>query len=447
MGNAAVEVGAARAPISESEDGPAAGAGRPGVVGLLAPTLPLLPILLVYTLVVVIHPLPGNYTDEAAFLGIARDLTHGFYTQSNTTVISGLLFHGPGLPLLLLPLVALHIPLTLIRILVGPVFLFAAIAVFHRMLRPFMTERSAILASYAVGAYLPFFPHMRAVYVEALATLCFTLAVYFMVRSFRGGRRDHLWAGLALGWLALSRVEYGYVLVACLLISAVWLLVRRASLPARHSLIACAIGLVMCVPWLSYTYSVTHKPFYWGDSGGWNLFWMSAPGTGDWQSPLTVATRPQLAVDRATIAAVKRLPPLEQDPRLTHIAIQNIRHNPKHYLANIVNNVGRLVFNSPYSYTNEKSSAMLYGVPNAILLGALVISALAAMRTRRRLAVGLAPISIFILLGFLIHVPLAAEARFIVPLIPATAWLVFAVLAPVWPVPGVGASASREALL
>ena len=113
--------------------------------------------------------------------------------------------------------------------------------------------------------------------VEPLATLCFTLAAFFMVRSFRGGQRDHVWAGVALAALALSRVEYGYVLLAALLLSGVWLLVSRRAPMARRSVTALLVALLLCTPWLLYTYSLTSRPFYWGNSGGLSLYWMSAP--------------------------------------------------------------------------------------------------------------------------------------------------------------------------
>jgi 4-amino-4-deoxy-L-arabinose transferase-like glycosyltransferase len=398
------------------------------------PILWLLPILGLYVLVTAVHPLASGYGDEGAYLAYARNLTHGFFTQPGQVTIAAYLWHGPALPLLLAPIVALHLPLAVTRVLVSPLPLFAAIVVFHQMVRPYLRERSALIATYAVAVYLPFFPSIRAVQVEPLATLCFTLVVFFMVRAFRGGRRDHVWAGIAFAVLALSRVEFGYVLLVALLASAVWLLMSRRSSLARRSVVACAVALVLCVPWLAYTYSVTGKPLYWGNSGGLSLYWMSAPGNlGDWHTVKQGLTQANLAANRPDLTAVARLKPLAQDSRLLHIAIENIRHHPKHYLSNLVNNVDRLVFNSPYSFTNEKASSMLYAVPNAILLGALVLACLIAVRTRRRLGAELVPIAVLLVLAFVVHVPVAAYARFVVPLVPAAAWLIFAVVAPVWP--------------
>ncbi len=422
--------GSSAAPGSADDLAGGSSAARfPDVRRAIGPSIPLLPILGVYALVwIVIHKTPG---DEGSYLLYAKNLTHGFYAHTDSLNPGLYLWHGPGLPGLLVPLVALHVPLGVMRILVGPVILFAAMIVFHRLVRLYISERAALIATYVLALYLPFFAVIGPIFVEPLATLCFTLAVFFMVHSFRGGRRDHIWAGVALAVLALSRVEYGYVVMAALVLSGVWLLASRRSLMARRSTQAMVVALLLCTPWLVYTYSLTSKPFYWGSSGGLSLYWMSAPGNlGDWHGENAAFTIPQLAADRPLFTALKRLKPLDQDARLQHIALQNIKHDPKHYLSNLVNNIDRLVFNSPYSFTNEKASSMLYAIPNALLLSALAIALLVAVRLRRRLRREILPIAVLTALGFAVHVPVAAYARFVIPLVPAAVWLVIAVLAP-----------------
>lgn len=413
--------------------------GRPGgsLRGLHRPNfaaaLALLPLLVLYALLTALHPARANINDEGLYLADAHVLLHGFFPESGATTIAAILWHGPALPLLLVPLVAVHLPLTIIRILVGPVLQFAAVLVFHRLVRTYLAPRAALIAAAVLGLYLPFLANLRTVAVEPLATLCFSLAVLFLLRAFRGGRRDAVWTGAAFAVLALARVEFGYVAGICLTLSAVWVIVRRGSSMARSALTAAVVSLLLCVPWLAYTYSVTHRPFEWGDAGGLSLYWMSAPGNlGDWHRIAEAFSNPALAADRRDLAAVQRLPPLAQDPRLQHIALLNIRRDPKHYLENVVNNVDRLVFNEPYSQTNQKASTMFYAVPNAALLGALIVAALAAVRRRRRLEAGLIPIAALVAVSFLVHVPLAAYARFLVPLVPAIAFLALAVIAPLW---------------
>src|SRR5579862_4888853 len=370
----------------------------------------LLPILGAYTLISVLKPHPAG-TDEATYLGYARNLTHGHYAQPHTANPSAFLWHGPGLPAFLAPLVALHVPLGLMRVLAGPVLLFAALCVFERLARLYVSERDAVIATYGLALYLPFLTVIGDIYVEPLATLCLTLAVFFMVRSYRSGPLDHYWAAVALAALALTRVEYGYVLLAALLLSGVWLLVSRRSAAARHYTIATAVALLLCVPWLGYTYSLTSKPFYWGNSGGLSLYWMSAPGNlGDWHSGTEVFTVPQLARTRPLFRQLEHLQPVAQDEKLQHVALRNIRNDPLHYLANVGRNLGRLLFNTPYSFdaarspfsfTREKNGAVIYAVPNAVLLGLLVTALVIGIR--RRVGSEILQIAVLVLLGFAVH--------------------------------------------
>jgi 4-amino-4-deoxy-L-arabinose transferase-like glycosyltransferase len=231
--------------------------------------------------------------------------------------------------------------------------------------------------------------------------------------------------------LALARPEYGYVLIVGAVLSGLWLAVSRRSQAARRSTVALLIGFLLCTPWLVYTYSLTHKPLYWGNSGGLSLYWMTAPGNlGDWHHFSEGLTLREFAPDHAVFAKLAALNPVDQDTQLTKIAVQNIKHHPGHYLANVVNNIGRLVFNSPYSFTNEKASPMFFALPNGILLGLLSLGAAVALAARRRLRPEIVPVAAFLVLGFAVHVPLAAYARFVVPLVPAIAWLVVALLSP-----------------
>ncbi len=378
----------------------------------------LLPILAAYTVISVL--IDQDRGDEVRYLLYASNLTHGFYAMTDSLDAQLQLWHGPGLPALLAPLVALDVPLEVMRMVVGPGLLFATLVAFHQLVRLYLrSERAALIATYGLALYLPFLSVVGVIRVEPLATLCFTLAAFFMVRSFRGGRRDHVWAGVALAALALSRVEYGYVLLAALLLSGVWLLRSRRAPMARRSVTALLVALLLCTPWLLYTYSKTGKPFYWGNSGGRSLYWMTAPGNlGDYQTQ---------GLPRR-LSEVARLEPLDQDARLREIALENIRDDPNHYLSNVVNNLGRLVFNSPYSFTNQKASSMLYAVPNALLLGVLSVALFVAIRVRRSLAPEIPPIAAFTALGFAVHVPVSAYSRFVIPLVPVTAWLAIAVL-------------------
>jgi hypothetical protein len=395
------------------------------------PAVALLPLLALYVLIS-LSSISGldSLSDEWRYLAFADHVRHGFYALENGAP-DLFLWHGPGLPLLLTPFVALNIPVEVTRIALGPLPLYATLLVFHHMARWHLEPRPALIATYALGLYLPFFTLIQTIHVEPVASLSLTLAAFFFVRGLEtGDRADGIRAAAALAVLALSRVEYGWVLVAALVASGAWLLISGRSEAARLSVIATGLALVACVPWLAYTYAKADKPLYWGNSGGVSLYWMTAPGTlGEWHGLAEPLRNPHLASSRPLFTEIRNLPPEEGDSRLQHAALENIKDDPAHYLANVVNNVGRLLFDAPYGSADQQPRAMLYTVPNGLLIALLLAAFVIALRFRRTLRPEIVPVAAFTLLGFGIHAFVSGYARMVVPLVPVAAWLALAVLA------------------
>ena len=399
----------------------------------------LLPSLLVLVAAAVMVPLARETGDEANYLAYAERLTRGGYASRHSPWPVDYLWHGPGLPLLVAPLVALDAPLALVR-LVGPLLLWAALVAFFTLTAEYTSSRTAVWSTCALLLYLPFYAVLGPLHVEPLATLLFTLVVLFTARAVRGVPHAHWWAGLAFALLALSRVEYGWVLVIVTAATLLWALARRRSALARRLAAASCLGLVCCVPWLAYTHSLTGRAMYWGNSGGLSLYWMAAPtpgNLGDWHPPFIspfdsflASNAPAVRANQAALARVARLPPLEQDPRLVELALANIRRHPDVYLANLVNNSSRLLFNFPYSHSAQSDRPLIYTLPNALLLGGLAAAAVTQVRDRRRARPELRFVGALVLLGFAIHLPVAAFGRFTMPLVPAIAFLVVATLVP-----------------
>src|SRR5712675_503220 len=89
--------------------------------------------------------------DEGVYLGLARNITHGFYRNGSSDGPLNMCFpgwqtpdlwYGPGFPSLLAPLVALGLPVSVIR-LVGPVLLIVAVFLFYQLLLLTVRPRSA----------------------------------------------------------------------------------------------------------------------------------------------------------------------------------------------------------------------------------------------------------------------------------------------------------------
>jgi 4-amino-4-deoxy-L-arabinose transferase-like glycosyltransferase len=406
---------------------------------LWADAAALVPCLLVFVAATLVVPLARETGDEANYLAYAQRLAHGGYANLASPWPVDYLWHGPGLPLLLAPLRAIDAPVGLMRLL-GPLLLWGALIVFCRLTSKAAGRRVALWASFALLLYLPFYTVLGPLHVEPLATLLFTAGVLFSVRAAGGVHGAERWAGVMFGLLALSRLEYGVALLLAACVALVWLLARRRSPGARRLAAASCIGLLCCVPWLAYTYSLTGNPLYWGNSGGLSLYWMSAPtegNLGDWHPPYISArdsflrsNAPAVRANQATLAGVAKLAPLEQDARLQERAFANIRERPDVYLSNLVNNGSRLLFNFPYSHSAQSDRPLIYALPNAVLLGALVVAGVVQLRDRRRPRPGVLVVGALVLLGFAIHLPVAGYGRFTVPLVPAAAYLVIVVLHP-----------------
>jgi len=374
-------------------------------------------------------------SDEGPFLAAAHRLLHGHYAVTGAMDGTKYLWHGPGLPALISPLVAVGAPVTVIR-LVGPLLLFVAIVLFYRLLRLRLSRRAALVGAYALGLYGPMYEGITSsLQKEPLALVASVIVLYGTARYVSAGHRRYLLlAGLALGALAMTRLEYGWVLTALLAAASIWWLLARlrhgANSPrartARRWALVCAIGMLACAPWLAYTYSITHHFFYWGNSGGISLYWMSSPASdqlGEWHASHTVFADPRLAAYRPLFHFLATLPPLQRDLTLRHLAIVQAEGHPAKYALNLLANISRMFFGFPFSFT--LSAAVLAGLVlfNTALLGGLTAAAISLRRSRRSLPPEATPFLWFAALAVAIHLFPSAEPRFLIPLIPIPIWV------------------------
>jgi hypothetical protein len=376
-----------------------------------------------------------SVNDEGPFLAAAHRLLHGQYALAGTADGTKFLWHGPGLPALISPLVALGIPLTAIR-LVGPLLLFAAVVLFYRLLRLRLSRRAALIGAYALGLYGPMYEGITSLQKEPLALVFSVASLYGTARYVSDGRRRYLaLAGLALGGLAMTRLEYGWVISALLTISVVWWLLARArqgvdsprTRTAGRWALVCGLGMLACLPWLVYTYSVTHHVFYWGNSGGISLYWMSSPSPdqlGQWHALHTVFRDPHLATYRPLFHHLAALSPLNGDLTLRHLAVVQAVGHPAKYALNLLANISRMFFGFPFSFT--LSAPVIAGLVafNTVLLGGLIAAAGFLRRTRRSLPAEAVPFLSFAAVAFAVHLLPSAEPRFLIPLIPVPAWVI-----------------------
>jgi hypothetical protein len=203
-------------------------------------------------------------------------------------------------------------------------------------------------------------PLLGSIMSESLSVywVCGAMAFYAKAcaRQAPPFRSTALWlAGFHLAGLALTKVFFGYVLEAALVASVMaWIFWRRhsyTSLIARKSMLACGLGLVLCLPWLAYTYAQTGKAHLWSNSGGWQLWYMTWPEPqfhGDWLNWQAVLEHPEYFQPHLQeLKTVLKVDAVTQDSILKAWSRNGIRNNPKAYVTKWRANVNRMVFGYP----------------------------------------------------------------------------------------------------
>jgi hypothetical protein len=150
----------------------------------------------------------------------------------------------------------------------------------------------------------------------------------------------------------------------------------------KSLLIALAIAFAVVTPYLAYTYNLTGRVFYWGNSGGMNLYWMSTPYEnefGDW-FPETLFIGQAISGTNlyknhlSEINYFLTLKGIERDDAYKQKGIENIKKYPLKYIRNWLTNQGRLWFNFPQTGFSHSERGLLRFVPNAILLTFFLLS-------------------------------------------------------------------------
>jgi 4-amino-4-deoxy-L-arabinose transferase-like glycosyltransferase len=406
----------------------------------------LLPLLLLYILYILLaskdlaseNALTFNVA-EPRYAMFANNLSHGYYSPRDdiepeypevrlfqVSVLNRediYLWSGPGYPIVLLPFVLLRMPWLLARLL-NAFFLFGAVLYFYCTLRFYMSERPSLYLSFLLGVYPPFFARLHLLLTETLTVflICGFMFHFCKLSQNKKGSWTHLlMAGFFLGYLALTKILFGYVIITSLTVSLLLYAWKRTD-RFKRAVWVCCFALLTCLPYLFYTYSLTGKVFYWANSGGMSLYWMSTPYEGefgDWFKRDEVERNPSLAANhKSFFDYVSRLPSIQRDEAFTQQAIRNIFNNPKKFVVNWVANCGRLLFNYPYSYTPQKLSTYAYIIPDMFVVVIMVLSIYPTWIGRR-----LIPHEVFFLIGFATIAfggssLLSAYQRFFMPLVP-----------------------------
>lgn len=333
----------------------------------------LIPFLLLYLTIVIIFSNSSLVGDENRYLWFTNNLLHGFYSPDYPNIN---LWNGPGYPFILIPFVFLKLPLIFIKLLNG-FFLYFALLINFKTFRIYSSEKKAFLYTVLMGLYFPVFHELPFILTECLTWLLVSLVCHLFIKTYR--LKSFNWSlilatSFTISFLAMTKLIFGYVILAMILVSLILIFISHTRDSAIKSSYIFSLSFLLCIPWLLYTYHITNKPFYWTNSGSMSLYTMSTPFEGefgDWKSEDELVLNPNhtFFIDR-----IKDLNPLQKDYEYKREAINNIACNPKKYFLNWISNVGRLFFNYPYTNLPQGLRPFFHSIPNMFILVPLILS-------------------------------------------------------------------------
>lgn len=335
--------------------------------------LQLVPFLLLYLAICVLFAPHSFVDDEERYVRFARNILHGFYSPPYPNID---LWNGPGYPLVIAPFLLLKLPLMAIRIL-NALMMYASLVLVYKSIRLFASIKAALFCSISLGLYFPVYEKIPLILTECLTWFLISVIGYLFLRFSKEKElsKNILWLyAVVIAFLVITKVVFGYVIIVMLLISLILFLLPGFRSSAKKFTYIFALSFLLCVPYLGYTYSVTHKVFYWTNSGGWSLFNMSAPypnDWGDWKDNPQMLQNPNYKV---FVDSLLKLHPMDRDSVYKAKAIENIKHYPKKYLANCVANLGRMFFSYPFTNMQQDVKTYFTIIPNMFVVVFMVIT-------------------------------------------------------------------------
>jgi hypothetical protein len=328
--------------------------------------------LLFYTLLTLVFHQHGLIWDEGRYLEYANNITQGFYANPSYPD----LINGPGYPLVLAALLKLNAPLLVLRLL-NAAFMALAAGFSFRAVLPYAGRRWALGVALVTALHPSLVRTAPILMTEALSLFCiagFAWAFSATLRSDTCRWRTVLAAGALFGWLILTRVFFGNVLIASTaLLIPLWLVWKSHRHKLARALAVMALAWVVCAPWLAYTKAQTGETLCWSTNSGELLYWITSTNEGEnghWFSVEDAQEKPELVANhREFYLPYYKVSVPEREARFKQRAKENLQANPKGVFMNWLSNWNRLLFGFPRSFhTEELLTVALIIINGPILL-------------------------------------------------------------------------------
>lgn len=359
--------------------------------------------------------------DEPRYLQYAQNLLHGYFSHKGQVD----LWSGPGYPLFIAAFMKMGFQVIGLRLL-NAFLQYASIVLLFKTIQYWTSQQKAFWLSMAWACYYIAYKEMLYVYTEPLTSLLIVLIAFSISKCYStnnttsASTSEHLYstsedlysknepsiqqywhliiAGILIGYLALVKIIFGYVILFCLIVFLLVWLIKRHKTNFQLALIF-LIALITTLPYLMYTKSITGRNFYWGNSGGMSLYWMSTPVAseyGDWNDAkfraycdydTTVPCNATLFAKnhQADYDAIYQLDGVARDDAFKQKAIENIKAHPLKYFQNILANTSRLFFAIPNSYQTLRIQNVFRIIPNVLVFCGFIYCIIFSIRVRKQL--------------------------------------------------------------
>jgi hypothetical protein len=291
------------------------------------------------------------------------------------------------------------------------VYQYFALIFLYKALNLVTNHKMALLFTLPLAIYPDALSILPILYTEAFTCLLVSSFIYSLTLCYtRGSIKYGIVAGLVLGYLTLTKIIFGYVLLLGLISCLVLLCFKKNRPYHLMSVKILLIAFAVTMPYLCYTYHLTGKAFYWGNSGGMSLYWMSSPYDneyGDWKLPeLSNNQYPMLFKSPEGAAMLKKNhsneikyilkhEAVEQDALFKQAAIRNIANHPFKFIENYYYNCSRMLFNFPYSYSYQDGAIVGNIIRGSLLLWSSLIGIAVTLLNLKRV---IYPVKLLLLL-------------------------------------------------
>ena len=318
---------------------------------------------------ILFHGEPYLIGDEGHYLKLASRLQQGWYTNSEELD----LWYGPGYPLVLAVVMFFSKDLFLLRLLNALFISLSAFFVwnhFRKFISPLILNLSTVFVFLNPSAH----KIITQTITEPFTLFLITCIVLLILKG-----KTPIWIGFLIGLLTLTKVVFFLILPVVLLC---YLFVSK-RINWKYLIKTTTVALIVSLPYLIYTYSLTNKIYYPGSSGGQNLYWQAAsksPLMGEWHhlggidylegTNIEDSKKSELLKEfkrhEDFFESIKDYNPVEQDILTKKKAFDLIKTDPFNYLRNSLYTVSRMFFSFPVSNDFSLLKKLVY-LPNGMI--------------------------------------------------------------------------------